>query len=110
MVQAERQRAWYVRNREEIISRSKARNKEIIARNIVFVEEYLSTHPCVDCGEDDIVVLEFDHLGKEPKKATISQLKFNNYSIETIIKEIEKCEVVCANCHRRRHYVRRGAA
>ena len=56
-------------------------------------------HPCTDCGDADPVVLEFDYL--EGKLFDIgTALPCNNW--ESILAEIEKCEVVCANCHRRR--------
>lgn len=61
---------------------------------------YLSQHPCVDCGETDIVVLQFDHQGD--KKFSIASMVMHRYSWETILAEIEKCEVVCANDHARR--------
>lgn len=68
-----------------------------------FLYEYLSTHPCVVCGETDIRVLEFDHV-RGLKRAAIATLLKNGFSIDVIQEEIEKCEVVCANCHRRRTY------
>ena len=61
---------------------------------------YLKEHPCVDCSEDDPLVLEFDHISN--KFQEISDLIRNGYNVETIFKEIEKCEVRCANCHRRK--------
>ena len=76
-----------------------------------FVDEYLASHPCVDCGEADIVVLEFDHVIGEKHKA-ISVLVQNAASTRRIAQEIAKCEVRCANCHRRRtaqhHHKRRA--
>jgi len=62
--------------------------------------EYLKSHPCVDCGERDIVVLQFDHL--RDKIAQVPSLSHSGYSWDTILFEIEKCEVRCANCHIRR--------
>jgi hypothetical protein len=67
-------------------------------RRMVF--EYLQTHPCVDCGESDVIVLDFDH--QRDKKHTISQLIISNKQWADILNEIEKCEVRCANCHRRK--------
>ena len=70
----------------------------VVAREHVY--DYLRTHPCVDCGETDIVVLDFDHQFDKVKD--ISVLLQDGASWSTILKEIEKCEVVCANDHRRR--------
>lgn len=74
------------------------------ARSQTFICEYLSNHPCVDCGESDIVVLEFDHL--QDKEFAISQKI--DCGISTIMKEIAKCEVRCANCHRKKTAERIG--
>jgi L-lysine 2,3-aminomutase len=71
------------------------------------MRQYLLEHPCVDCGNDDPVVLEFDHL--RDKTYDISRL-MSGWPWSTILAEIEKCEVVCANCHRRRTYARAGSA
>src|SRR5437762_1658663 len=62
--------------------------------------EYLREHPCVDCGERDIVVLEFDHIGD--KVADISVYAGSGRTWARVMAEIEKCEVRCANCHRRK--------
>lgn len=64
------------------------------------VREYLQTHPCVDCGEDDWIVLDFDHV-RGVKYKEISILVGHGYSLPTVVAEIAKCEVRCANCHRR---------
>lgn len=61
---------------------------------------YLLEHSCVDCPENDPVVLEFDHIGEKTK--TVSQLIKRRCSWETLLLEIEKCEVRCANCHKRK--------
>ena len=61
---------------------------------------YLLDHPCVDCGEDDPIVLEFDHL--RDKRVNVSALANSAVPFDRVLAEIEKCEVVCANCHRRR--------
>jgi len=67
---------------------------------------FFVAHPCVDCGEPDPVVLEFDHL--ERKAFDIGQaLPYRNW--QSILDEISTCEVVCANCHRRRTARRKGS-
>lgn len=77
-------------------------NKKFYHRNKENAKKYLSTHPCVDCGETDIIVLEFDHI-KGNKEFCIST-KYRCRSWKRLLKEIDKCEVRCANCHRKRHY------
>ena len=69
-------------------------------RNILHVRDVLSQSSCVDCGEADVCVLEFDHVGD--KKAAVSALARGEYSLSTLAAEIAKCEVRCVNCHRRR--------
>lgn len=64
------------------------------------VHEYLLSHPCVDCGEPDPVVLEFDHV-RGDKKANVKRMLAGTYSLDSVFTEIAKCEVRCANCHRR---------
>ena len=78
---------------------AKARTRRRLAARR-FVETYLEGHPCVDCGESDRLVLEFDHV--EPKRADVSHLTAAGWSVGRIEREIDRCEVVCVNCHRRR--------
>jgi len=64
---------------------------------------YLLGHPCVDCGENNPVCLEFDHIDPKKKITTISDMIVGyNYSIEDLILEINKCEIRCGNCHAKR--------
>lgn len=60
---------------------------------------YLLRNPCIICGETDIRVLEFDHVTPETKSFNIGDR--SNRTWPTLLKEIEKCRVLCANCHRR---------
>lgn len=79
-------------------NRQKIKNDKRRNKNRNYVLEYLSEHPCVDCGETDPVVLEFDHIRDKDKK--ISDLI--NYSHNRLKEEILKCEVRCSNCHKRK--------
>ncbi|MGN7859566.1 hypothetical protein ACTJI8_03200 [Microbacterium sp. 22303] len=79
------------------------------ARNFERMIEYLLVHPCVDCGIADPVVLEFDHLPEFTKRFEIARaITASTRSWAAIAEEISKCEVVCANCHRRRTARRAG--
>lgn len=73
-------------------------NAEYRKRNLQFMVDYLKEHPCVDCGETDPIVLEFDHLGN--KDCNVSSM--TTLSIERVKEEIAKCEVRCGNCHKRK--------
>ena len=92
-------REHYIKHKEKNIIAKTRNAKNLRERNLRFLVDYLKSHPCVDCGEDDFIVLEFDH--QHSKIGNISNMK-NNCSLETLKNEIAKCEVVCANCHNRR--------
>jgi hypothetical protein len=84
------------RHMEQIRGHTETRRQKIRR----FIVRYLLDHPCVDCGEADIVVLDFDHVGDE-KNHNVGYL-ITSGTMERVRAEIELCEVVCANCHRRR--------
>lgn len=75
------------------------RQQEYRTRNARFVLEYLEKSCCVDCGESDPIVLEFDH--RDDKVSGICEL-MDNASISSLEIEMAKCDVRCANCHRRK--------
>lgn len=67
-----------------------------------YVWSWLCEHPCISCGEGDPIVLEFDHIDPETKHMSISHAIHSGVPLSTLQEEIEKCQVLCANCHRRR--------
>jgi hypothetical protein len=67
----------------------------------MFIRNSLLSHPCVDCGEADPIVLDFDHVTGKKRKG-VSDLAGQGFNIEALKAEIAKCVVRCANCHRRR--------
>ncbi len=93
-------RTHYGKHKQAYIAKSARQKEEAVRRNHEFVAEYLRTHPCIDCGETNIVVLEFDH--RSGKDRPISRLIGSGLSREKILNEISKCDVRCANCHRRK--------
>ena len=61
------------------------------------------TRPCADCGgKFDPICMDFDHRDPTKKEFNVSQMRKGCQSLKRIINEIEKCDVVCANCHRLR--------
>lgn len=96
------QRAYYERN--------KARVKEVARdrRNYVrrFIQEYKQGKACMDCGiEYPYWILQFDHRPGETKVGNVTDLVYIK-SLEAVKEEIEKCDVVCANCHADRTHSR----
>jgi 5-methylcytosine-specific restriction endonuclease McrA len=69
-------------------------------KNKEFIKKYLTEHPCVRCGYSDIRALDFDHINPASKIKSIGRLMNGTASIELLMTEIEKCQVLCANCHR----------
>jgi len=96
----------YKKNKELYKSRAKTHKAKSIKRNREFVKSYKLESPCLDCGEPDWIVLEFDHV-KGKKRGNIGDMVNSPVGLKTLIKEMGKCEVVCANCHRRRTHKRR---
>jgi hypothetical protein len=91
----------YYENHEHYRNSHNSSRNKIREDNARKVFEYLSKHPCVNCGESDPIVLEFDHRDKNDKIENIANLVLNS-SWTRIEKEIAKCDVLCANCHRRK--------
>ncbi len=85
-----------------------AENRSNRNENRRVVMEYLYSHPCVDCGEEDPVVLDFDHIEGKGKICEVGRMLSSGYSLKAIMEEIAKCEVRCANCHRRKTARSRG--
>jgi len=79
------------------VRRNEARSA---AEKRAWIHAYLAEHPCIDCGEADLDVLDFDHV-RGIKIAGIAEFVRDGYSLAKLIAEVEKCEIRCANCHRR---------
>ena len=73
-----------------------------------YVINYLLTHLCEECGESDIRVLEFHHRNGSEKEKAVAALVSSGYSVARIQEEINRCRVLCANCHRKVTVEERG--
>ena len=91
---------WYKENAELHKARARSSNKKNISAMREKIKDYLEKHPCVDCGNDDIEVLEFDHRDASLKEFSIAEFRSRGWA--RVLREIEKCDVRCANCHRKR--------
>lgn len=84
----------------------KERQKNQRSNGRQFIYDYLKDNECVDCGETNPIVLEFDHRNPDTKEYNVSNM--TTRKIEVIQTEIDKCDVVCANCHRIRTAKQQG--
>lgn len=90
----------YYNNKNYYLKKAKRHNTKYKSEAKRYISNYLLNHSCIDCGESDIEVLEFDH--KNNKLKAVASMVGWRYSLNKIKHEIEKCEVRCANCHRRK--------
>jgi hypothetical protein len=81
--------------------RRRAGRRARLERLQSWLAHYLLSHPCADCGEPDIRVLEFDHMGG--KTDTVSRMVRALRPLTAVAAEVAKCTVRCACCHRIRH-------
>lgn len=95
-------RNHYISNRIYYLNKAKKRNSKLRQKAYKYIGEFLSTHGCVDCGEKDILVLEFDHKDRAKKSFEINKILRARLTFKKLIEEISKCDVRCANCHRRK--------
>lgn len=100
-------RQHYQDHKELYKSRAVASRNKIRSENRHNLAAYLQDHPCTDCGEPDIVVLQFDHTSDD-KTDEIGRMLQDGVSWKRLLTEMAKCEVVCANCHIRRTARRHG--
>ncbi len=94
------EKRYYQNHKHYRNSHNQSRNK-IRKENARKVFEYLAEHPCINCGESDPIVLEFDHRDRVEKVGNVANL-VNDGSWKRVMLEIQKCDVLCANCHRRK--------
>jgi hypothetical protein len=92
-------RGHYRNNKDTHNKRRLVHQRVYIIRNKKLMNEYLSSRACVDCGNSNPVVLEFDHV-RGKKKNDVSTMACRGFSWATILEEVAKCEIRCANCHR----------
>lgn len=88
----------YANNKEAYIARAKRDAYKVHKRLVEFVRS-LKTH-CTHCGEDHPAVLDFHHTDPNEKEIEISAAK----SKKQVLREIQKCVVLCSNCHRKLHW------
>jgi hypothetical protein len=101
----EYRRIWYARHRDFAKERARTKRAELQSS----ITEYKAQQgiKCARCGEDHPAVLDFHHREPTQKEMNISNLASRGWSLTRIIAEIDKCDVLCANCHRKLHWEER---
>lgn len=97
----------YIKSRPEAYALVGARATERKRMLMRLIREYLLAHPCVDCGDENPIILQFDHV-RDKKVAGIGEMVRRGLSWSKISDEIKKCDVRCANCHTKRTAISRG--
>ena len=69
------------------------------------VQELKSKDTCTKCGENRGYVLDYHHIDPTEKENTVARMTSNNYTLDKVMDEIQKCICLCSNCHREFHYL-----
>lgn len=97
----------------KIYRRQKCKDCKKLVRNVrrrntrKWLDDYKKNLICERCGFSDFRALEFHHQNHGEKDFNVADMIRSGSSIQTIVCEIEKCEVLCSNCHQIEHYKRR---
>lgn len=93
-------RKFYKNNRQLVIDESKRRRERLK----IEINALKASQGCLLCNEIDPCCLDFHHKDRTTKTFTVSQgLCGKTYGREKLYKEIEKCIILCSNCHRKIH-------
>ena len=97
-------REYYRRNREHLLKKQKEKNRRHIERVGAWLNDYKKQLSCARCFESHPATLQFHHRDPKEKDFSISLYRMGKWSRERILKEVAKCEVICANCHAKEHW------
>jgi hypothetical protein len=104
--QAENRERLVKQRQEYWVTRGKARVRPLVIERRAWINS-MKEAPCMDCGgRFPPCAMDFDHANGD-KAATVSQMMFAPEA--DVLREIQKCELVCANCHRVRTFTRKRA-
>ena len=100
------QRDWHQRNKARRNLKIKENRDRHRAETAHWLRDLKETTPCADCGNHfPYYVMQFDHLGD--KEVNIAEVVRRDWCRARVQAELDKCELVCANCHAVRTYMRR---
>jgi transcription elongation factor Elf1 len=98
----EYRREWYARNKEQEQEKARRRRSKSRQETKKWFKSYKQNIVCKVCGESEPSCLDFHHINPKTKKFSIGS-QVQSQTVESLIEEINKCVVLCANCHRKLH-------
>ncbi len=96
-------REYYQRNRNHLLEKQREKNKRFAENRRKWLVEYKMTLSCIRCGENHPATLTFHHKKSSDKSFEIGNAVCLGVSLQKLLAEIGKCEVLCANCHAKEH-------
>ncbi len=96
-------RDYYQRNRNSLLEKQREKNRRFAENRRKWLIEYKKTLSCVRCGENHPATFNFHHKITSEKSFEIGNAICLGVSLKRLMAEIEKCEVLCANCHAKEH-------
>jgi hypothetical protein len=97
---AEYQKKWYEKNKKSHIKNVKANEAKVME----WYREYKKSLSCIKCGENHPACIQFHHRDPKQKNISVSLAPKKGWSVSRILTEINKCDVLCANCHFKTHH------
>jgi len=91
---------WYYKNQQKQVEKQAERKQKIA----VWFLEFKKDLKCETCNETHPACLDFHHVNSKDKEFAVSKMVGDGASLEKIVKEIKKCKILCANCHRKLHF------
>ena len=100
-------RDYYQRNRERLLKRQAEKNRLFAEKRRQWLADYKSSLSCVRCGESHPATLTFHHREPSEKSFEIGNMLTVKVGLKRLLAEIDKCDVLCANCHAKEHWSHR---
>lgn len=97
------QATYYQANRDRILPQIQAHKRAATKTLVDYVKTHKLSNPCIRCGEGDPAALDFHHHTNESKEFVVSHARRLRSSLKRVQAEMNKCVVLCANCHRKLH-------
>lgn len=98
---------WQSKNKDKVRlykRKHKSQKREILTN---YINNFKASSKCTKCNENTVCCLEFHHRDKKQKIQNINKFIASGSSIESLKNEINKCDILCSNCHRKTHFYKK---